>query len=153
MSYRIEATPGSLKKLRTRAGGHQATFVVPRHTEGFATALLAGEPPCDQAAIVVDNISFPLHRLGPLVGCGPDPALPRDTTISAAGEACTPMLAAALADRFDFWFVPTPRPFVVYVDNDDYATVFAHRQAGLSTIIEALAAAGIQRVDRYERRL
>jgi hypothetical protein len=149
----LASTPGATKKVRQKAGGVQVTFWVTRDgAPAFAAALLSGDPPCDRAELVVQGVSGALYHLGPLIAHPPLVSLPRDTTISATGlEVSTTLLAAAMADYVDFWFVPKPGGLVVYADNDEYATVFAHRQGPVSTAGERLRAAGFREVVGYER--
>jgi hypothetical protein len=151
--YRVESTPGATKRLRKKAGGAQMTFAVTRQgAPAFAAALLSGEQPCERAELVVEGTSGALYHVGPLIAQPALEALPRDTTIAATdGEASAALLAAALSDYVDFWFVPKPGGLLVYADNDEYATVFAHRQGAVSRAGERLRAAGIPEVDGYER--
>lgn len=150
-AYRVESTPGATKKLRKKAGGAQMTFAVNRQGAlAFSTALLSGDPSCERAALVVEETSGPLYHVGPLIAHPPLESIPRDTTISATGhEAAGALLAAALSDYVDFWFVPEPGGFVVQADDDECATVFAHRQGPVSRAGERLAAAGFR--GRHER--
>jgi len=150
----LASTPGESKKLRKKAGGAQMTFAVSRAGAAtFAAALLSGDPPCDRAALVIEGVSRTLYHVGPLIARPPLEALPRDTTIAAnSREASAALLAAALSDCVDFWFVPTPGGLIVYADNDEYATVFAHRQGAVSKAGERLRAAGLPEVAGYERR-
>lgn len=143
-AYRVESTPGATKKLRKKAGGAQMTFSVSRQgASAFSAALLSGDPPCERAALVVEETSAPLYHIGPLIVHPPLESLPRDTTIAATGrEAAAALLAAALSDYVDFWFVPEPGGFVVHADDDECATVFAHRQGPVSRAGERLEAAG-----------
>jgi len=151
----LTSTPGESKKLRKKAGSSaQATFAVTRQgASAFASALLSGDPPCEHAALVVEETSGALYHVGPLIARPPLDALPRDTTIAAtSGEASATLLAAALSDYVDFWFLPKPGGFVVYADNDEYATVLAQRQGPLSRAGERLRAAGFREVVGYELR-
>ena len=149
----VTSSPGATKKLRNKAGSSQATFVVTRPgASAFAAALLSGAPPCDRAALVVEGTSGALYHVGPSVAHPPLKALPRDTTISASDrEGAATLLAAALSDYVDFWFVHKPGGFVVYADNDEYATVFAPRQGSVSRACQRLRAAGFREVVGYER--
>ena len=52
----------------------------------------------------------------------------------------------------DFLFVPTPKPFVIYADHDDYITFLAHKKGQLSRVVEALTAAKFRAQD-YVRKL
>jgi len=153
--FEVATTPGESKKLRKKAGSSaQSTFwVAPARTSAFAAALLSGDPACERAALVVEETSHVLYNVGPLIARPPERSLPRDTTIAATGrEASASLLAAALSDYVDFWFVPSPGGFVLYADNDEYATVLAPRQGSVSKAVDRLLATGFAEVVDYERR-
>jgi len=57
-----------------------------------------------------------------------------------------------LSEWIDFFFVPTPKRFVIYADHDEYITFLAHRKGQLSVIVEALNGAKFRAVE-YVRKL
>ena len=61
------------------------------------------------------------------------------------------LLQAAFTDWFDFIFVPTPKPFVIYADHDEYATFFANSKSNLTAVASALTASGFTPVANYTR--
>ena len=63
------------------------------------------------------------------------------------------LLRAALSDWVDFLFVPTPEPFVIYADHDEYTTFYAQDRSNLSQVTEALLAQGFEQIAGYERAL
>jgi hypothetical protein len=63
----------------------------------------------------------------------------------------TALLEAALSDWLDFLFVPTPEPFVIYADHDEYTTFYAGTRSNLDRVVEALSAKGFAKVPDYER--
>jgi hypothetical protein len=63
------------------------------------------------------------------------------------------LLEAALGDWVDFLFVPTPEPFVIYADHDEYTTFYADTKSNLDRIVEALSAEGFDMALGYERHL
>jgi hypothetical protein len=63
------------------------------------------------------------------------------------------LLEAALSDWIDFIFVPTPKPFVIYADHDEFTTFYANTKSNLNPVVEALSARGFKRVQDYERDL
>jgi hypothetical protein len=152
--YRVESTPGACKRQRVKTSGAQVTFVIlPERASAFAAALVPTDAPCDEASLVVEQVSRPMHALGPLIGRPPEPTLRRDATIVATDhDAAVALFAAALADYVECWFVPRSGNFVVYADDDEYATVLAPRQGPVSRAGERLRAAGFQEVVGYERR-
>jgi hypothetical protein len=71
-----------------------------------------------------------------------------DQIIEAQGATETgELLRAALSEWIDFLFVPTPRPFVIYADHDEYTTFLAQRKGKLSGVVTALSAAHFCPVD------
>ena len=63
------------------------------------------------------------------------------------------LLHAALSDWMDFLFVPSPEPFVIYADHDEYTTFYAHSRSNLNHIAEPLAAQGFKEISGYIRQL
>jgi hypothetical protein len=78
----------------------------------------------------------------------------RDWSLSASGrDEAAELLEAALGDWIDFIFVPTPKPFVIYADHDEYTTFYANRKSNLNPVVEALSARWFKQVQDYEREL
>jgi len=78
----------------------------------------------------------------------------RDWSLQATGrDEVAEILQAALSDWIDFAFVPTPKPFVIYADHDEYVTFYANTKSNLNTVVEALSARGYRRVLDYQRDL
>lgn len=79
------------------------------------------------------------------------PALQKESSVQAANHDETgALLQAALDDWVDFWFVPTPKPFVIYADHDEYLTFFANSKSNLNGVSDPLREKGFETVD-YER--
>jgi hypothetical protein len=76
----------------------------------------------------------------------------REWTITArdTGEV-EELLEAALSDWLHFLFVPTPKPFVIYADPDEFITFYANKKSNLSGVVEALSAKGFKVVSDFER--
>jgi hypothetical protein len=51
------------------------------------------------------------------------------------------------ANAIDFWFVPNPKTFAMYV------TFFANKKSGLTAIFDAFSAHGVNAIENYERKL
>ena len=70
------------------------------------------------------------------------------TVIEAEGAAeARELLQAMLSEWVDFFFVPSPKPFVIYADHDEYITILAHRKGAVSAAASALKEARVQAVD------
>ena len=81
------------------------------------------------------------------------PSLQRESSIEVVGQQQVgALLEAALGDWVDFWFVPTPKPFVIYADHDEYTTFFANSKSNLNGIVGPLVKQGFETVE-YERSL
>ncbi len=78
--------------------------------------------------------------------------LRHDSSIVAEASAeVQTLLASALGDWVDFLFIPTPKPFVLYADHDEYATFFASRKSNLNRVTAALTKGGFTTVENYTR--
>jgi hypothetical protein len=154
--YRIEQAPGTEQLLAASAREMvQATFVVtPNQYAAFAAAIAGGGDPPSASTLVVRENVFQPRRTRPLLAKGsPETLFPTDTTIAVDGPHAEALLAAALADGIEFWFSPAAGTFLVYADRDDYATVFAMREAAVARVAERLRAAGFTEVPSYRRKL
>ena len=84
------------------------------------------------------QLSLPLHR---------------DATITAeTAVEVEPLLTAAFRDWVDFVFTPSPKPFVIYADHDEYATFFASSRANLNSVASPLIDRGFRAVEDYTRK-
>ena len=154
--YRIELAPGTEQLLAATAREMvQATFVVtPNQYSAFAAAIAGGDDPPSASTLVVRENVFQPRRTRPLLAKGsPETLFPVDTTIAVDGPHAEALLAAALADGIEFWFSPAAGTFLVYADRDDYATVFAMREAAVARVSERLRLAGFTEVQSYRRKL
>ena len=147
--------PGALQHMRVRAGEYQATFTVPpARASQFASALLGAGAGAAGARLVVDAAVFPPTHLQTALGNGDAEAwLDAETVIEAESGEAEALLIAALQDWTDFWFVPIPGGFLLYGDNHENATLFAHRKDLVAGAADALRAAGFDEVDDYVREL
>lgn len=108
----------------------------------------------ETAYVVIDEVVFAPQRLGALLAKHflPPVQLVRDSVLTAnsRGEVAE-LLEASLADGIDFAFVPTPKPFVIYADHDEYTTLFANTKSNLS--VSPLLKSEFKEIQNYERRL
>ena len=75
-------------------------------------------------------------------------------SVTAVGrQEVEELLHTTFADWFDFLFVPTPKPFVIYADHDEYTTFYANTRSNLNRVVEALSAQGFESVADYRRQL
>lgn len=74
-----------------------------------------------------------------------------DLTITGENPAeAAALLRAALADWVDFVFIPTPKPFALYGDHDEFTTILAHTRSNLHRATTALDRAKFKRVGDHE---
>jgi hypothetical protein len=53
----------------------------------------------------------------------------------------------------DFLFIPTPKPFVIFADHDEYTTFYANTRSNLNRVAEPLSTLRVEEVLGYQRRL
>lgn len=149
---RVLELPGTLKRYRKTAWEFQQTFETPvKDLSYFVDVIMSAFPVIDGAQAVFEQVVIePRFKLVPLyakyslslkLDC-------KDTIIEAQGATeSRELLEAMLSEWIDFFFLPTPRRFVIYADHDEYFTFLAHRKGQLSGVINALAAAKFRAVE------
>ena len=150
----VSANPGSLKRLRKTPWRFQQTFATPlRNLEPFVATIISARGQIQGCTIIIDSVVFESKNLNAILASqAPSPRLQAESSIEAAGpQEVGALLHAALSDWVDFWFIPSPKPFVIYADHDEYTTFFANTKSNLNGVVEALLKQGFQKVD-YERR-
>jgi hypothetical protein len=147
-------TPGAMKKFWRTPWRFQETFVTPlKQLPAFTAAIVASISNVARATVVIDQVVFPAKTLGALLEQRQlSLPLDRDAAITAeTPDEVQPLLSAAFSDWVDFLFTPSPRPFVIYADHDEYATFFASSRSNLNSVATALLNAGFKAVDNYTR--
>lgn len=136
----------SARKLRRSGWAFQRTFATPLgDLPRFVATLLSGVPDLRGGTAHLETIVFEPPALNALLsGAGAGDAA-EGTSITADTPAdASALLAACLDGWIDFFFVPAPKPFVLYADHDERATVLATTKAGLNAVCGPLAAAGFR---------
>ena len=149
------ATSGSLKRLRRVPWRFQQTFLTPlRNLQTFVATIISGREQILAGTVTIDSVVFETKKLNALlVNQSLPPSLQRESSVEVTGQQQVgALLEAALGVWADFWFVPTPKPFVIYADHDEYTTFFANSKSNLNGVVEPLLKQGFQTVD-YERNL
>ncbi len=152
----LSETPGSLKRFRRTPWRFQQTFHTPlKNLQLFVSTILSSHQPFPSASLTVDEVVFePRHMISLLSRYSLPPQYGHDSCITANGtQQVADLLAAALSDWVDFAFVPTPKPFVIYADHDEYTTFYANTKSNLHPVIQALSNAGFEKVLDYQRSL
>lgn len=152
---RLSATSGSLKRLGKVTWRFQQTFLTPlRNLQPFVATIISARERIEAATITIDSVVFEPENLNALLSSQSlPPSLQRESSIEASGQQeIGALLQAAFSDSVDFWFIPTPKPFVIYADHDEYTTFFAATKSNLNGVVEPLLKAGFETVD-FERNL
>jgi hypothetical protein len=150
----LSETPGSLKRFRRTAWRFQQTFQTPvQDLPLFVAAILSVHDSILAGCVTIDQVVFEPKHLNAVLARHSLPIQPRhDWSLAASGrEEVAELLDAALSDWLDFIFVPTPKPFVIYADHDEYTTFYANRKSNLNPVVEALSTRGFKRAQGYER--
>ena len=156
MSIKLLDERGAMKRFRKTAWNGQQTFQTPlQNLKPFVAEIIAVAGPIEAAYIVVDQVVFEPKNLGAvLTNHSLQPQLVRGLGVIGTGdEAAKLLLEAALGDWIDFIFVPTPKPFAIYADHDEYTTLYSGSKSNLNRITQALLGQGFERVADYQREL
>ena len=151
----VSATSGSLKHLWKVCWRFQQTLLTPlQNLQPFVATIISGREQIQGATVTIDSVVFePKHMHALLASQSLPPSLQRESSINVVGQQQVgALLEAALGDWVDFWFVPTPKPFVIYADHDEYTTFFANSKSNLNGVVEPLVQQGFETVE-YERNL
>lgn len=145
---------GAMKRFRRTPWRFQQTIETPmQHLDGFVSVIASAHGKLEKAVVTIDQVVFDTDHLNALVADGVStPRLARDFSIATDdAQDIAPLLRAAFADWIDFLFVPTPKPFVIYADHDEYATFYANTKSHLNRIVEPLASRGYRLVSDWTR--
>jgi hypothetical protein len=146
---------GSLSRFRRTTWRYQRTFLTrPKDRGTFAAAIVSAQESMETAFVVIDEVIFEPRRLGLLLAKHllPSVQLVRDSVLTANNrEEITELLEASLTDGINFAFVPTPKPFVIYADHDEYTTLFANTKSNLN--VSPLLKSEFKEIQNYERHL
>jgi hypothetical protein len=151
----VSDLPGALKQLRNTRWRFQHTFKTPlERLTPFVTAIVSTGAP-KTACITIEEVVFePKHWIDLLTRYSLPARHGKGMSVTATGRReIEELLHAAFADWADFLFVPSPKPFVIYADHDEYATFYANTRSNLNRIIEALSSQGFEQIAEYTRQL
>ncbi len=147
-------TPGSLERIRRTPWKFQQTFLTPlKDLERFVSTIMSAHAPIEKGCVTIDQYVFEPKALKAfLVQHSISDEIGHDVSLEAVGQQRTEaLLRSTLADWVDFFFVPTPKPFVIYADHDEYTTFYANTKSNLNRIVDALSDKGFEKVEGYER--
>lgn len=150
----ISHATGSLKKWKRTTWRFRRTFQTPLgDLEAFVAVIGAAHLEMVGASLVVESVLFEPRHPPPFAAEETWRRLTHDMTVAVNSPASArALLVAALSDWLDFYFVPEPKPFVIYADHDEYCTFYANSRSKLNRVCDALSQAGFHEVDGYERK-
>jgi hypothetical protein len=91
--------------------------------QAFVCAITTAHADVEEGTVTIDEVVFGTERMTTLCPAGSPLPLGRESSLTARGiDEIGVLLMAAFMDGPDFIFVPRPRPFVFYADNDHWVT-------------------------------
>jgi hypothetical protein len=141
---KVSDTHSALKQIRKTPWKFQQTFKTPlKNLQPFVAAILSTAS-AERACITIEQAVFePKHWIDLLNRHSLPPRYGKGVSVTAVGrQEIEELLYTAFSDWFDFLFVPTPKPFVIYADHDEYATFYANTRSNLNRVVGALSAQG-----------
>ncbi len=150
----IAHVPGTIKKLKRTPWRFQKTFRTPLpDLTRFVAAIAAAQQDLTGGSLVIEEIVFEPKQPPAFISSEAWRSMTFDTTVSAtSADSAQALLVAALSNWIDFYFIFTPKPFVIYADHDEYCTFFANSRSNLNGVCESLSQAGFQVMEGYERK-
>ena len=153
-TYNLSHNPGSLAKFSRKAWKFQRTIRTPlTNLEPFVAEIISALAPIKRRIIVIDGYVFEPKGLRKLLSSHPQSMnFTHDWSIeSIATHSIKELLLATFQDWIDFAFIPTPQPFVIYADHDEYTTFYAMTKSNLNRVVKPLLAQGFTQVKDFER--
>lgn len=159
MPISLKETPGELKRFRKVAWSFQSTYQTPlKNLDPFVSAIVGALDPVQSARITLSEVVFEPRNVNEFLAAH-EMALPKDKSLDdytleadGAGDVKA-MLRAVMSDWIDFAFVPIPKPFVIFVDHDEFTTFLAMTRSNLNRIIAPLKALKMAAIAGYTRKL
>lgn len=150
----VTLVPGAVKKFRRTPWRFQQTVErpPPGDLDRFVSTVLTAHDQIQAAMVTIDKVIFDTVRMAML--CPAGSKLDHDSSISAnSAEELRALLVATFWDGPDFICIPTPKPFVLYADHDNWITFFANTKSHLNHVIEPLASNGFRLIQNWQREL
>jgi hypothetical protein len=151
----LSENPGTLKRFCRTQWRFQQTFCTPlKNLRPFVATIVSAIDSLESGCATLDQVVFESKNLIALMKRHSLPVSHgRETAVTATGSPeVEELLEAILGDWVDFLFVPTPKPFVIYADHDEYTTFYANTKSNLHLVVEPLLSKGFEAVKEYERR-
>lgn len=155
-TYILSHTPGSLAKFKKTVWTLQCTIRTPlTNLQPFVLEIISALAPTQRGIIAIDGYVFTPKNLGKLLSVYPQSLnLTHDWSVeSITTDSITNLLLACFQDWIDFAFIPTPQPFVLYADHDEYTTFYAMTKSNLDRVVRPLLAQGFTQIKDFKRSL
>ncbi len=153
-TYTLSHNPDSLATFSKKACKFQCAIATPLpNLEPFVDEIISALVPIKSGIIVIDGYVFEPKNLRKLLSAHPQSMnLTRDWSIeSIATHNIKELLLATFQDWIDFALVPTPLPFVLYADHDEYTTFYAMTKSNLNRVVKPLLVQGFTQIKDFER--
>jgi hypothetical protein len=151
----ISNTSGIIEKFKRTVWSFQTTFATPlKDLDNFVSTILSANNSFEESSVTIGQIVFEPKNLIALLSTHSLPTeFQPDWTFAAKGKKQVhELLRAALSDWVDFLFIPTPKPFVIYADHDEYTTFYANTKANLNRVADVLLTKGFKQISNYQRK-
>ncbi|EEF61964.1 hypothetical protein [Pedosphaera parvula] len=151
---KTSSTPGAVKKFRRTPWRFQQTFQTPvQDLPLFVETIVSTLEPVQQGVVTIDQVVFDAKSLVVLLTQHKETAtLTRDLSITAESkQEVEQLLAVAFGSWIDFIFIPSPKPFVIYADHDEFTTFYANTKSNLNLVSATLLAKGFKQIQDYRR--
>jgi hypothetical protein len=147
---------GTMKRFGRTPWRFQTTFMTPlKNLDRFVSTILTARDIIERGSVTIDQVVFePKQLLELLARCSLPGLYGRDWAFSAVGKPqLHTLLCAVFSDWVDFLFVPTPKPFVIYADHDEFTTFHANSKSNLNGVVAAPSDLGFEEVRGWIRTL
>jgi hypothetical protein len=151
----LSETPNAFKKLRNTPWKFQHTFKTPlKSLHPFVAAIISAASPETVCVTIEQAVFEPKHWIDLLARHSLTPRYAKGVSVTAFGpREVEELLQAAFTDWLDFVVVPTPKPFIVYADHDEYTTFYANTRSNLNRVVTTMSVKGFEQIFGYTRHL
>lgn len=157
-TMKLSQVCGEVERFRALPLRYQQTFSTPLKDLNHFVATLLSQFGFETGTLTVELVVFePENLLKLLAEHAMSPESVRaeyfmHVTITATGQIeIAELLEAALGDWVNFVFVPTPQPFAIYADHDEYITFFSKEESTVSLVTAKLVSAGFTPIPDWTR--
>jgi hypothetical protein len=150
----VSHTSGTIKRFGRTPWRFQTTFGTPLdNLDLFVSTIFSADPRIEEGCVTIDQVVFEPKQLMELLSSNSLPVnYGHDWSYTVTGkQQLHELLKASLAGWVDFLFIPTPKPFVIYADHDEYTTFYANTKSNLNRVADVLLEKGFKQIPDYQR--